>query len=253
MLDLTIAILTKNEENNILSIIENAKKLTDNILIVDSQSSDNTTQLSAQNGAKVIVKEWEGDYAQQRNFALKNVNTKWVFYLDADERLEDTLIETLKNLDNNAQKQYSFKRKTTAFGKKLNHGVLRADFVIRLFPTSQVKWEGKLHEKPVSNLPVEVVKNGAILHNTYYSWQQYFSKFNNYTTIWANNAYEKGKKTNLFTAFLHSTHGFIQTYFLQKGFLDGKLGFVLCVNHFFYIWVKYIKLWQLQKNGTKIK
>ena len=144
--NLTVVILTKNEEKDIIDAINNAQKLTDKVLIVDSGSTDNTVALAEANGAKVVYRAWDNDFAAQRNFALQYVTTERVLYLDADERMNDKLIEAIKKaLTANEQKQYSIKRKSVAFGQEFNYGVLKPDFVPRLFKVKNVHWVNKVH------------------------------------------------------------------------------------------------------------
>ena len=96
MNSLTVVILTKNEENNIVDAILNARQVTDKVLVVDSGSTDKTIELAEANGAKVIYRTWDSDFAAQRNFALHHVETEWVLYLDADERINDELATSIK-------------------------------------------------------------------------------------------------------------------------------------------------------------
>ena len=249
--EITIVILSKNEELNIVSVIENAKQLTNNILVVDSGSTDNTVVLAEQNGAKVVYREWDNDFSAQRNFAIKYADTEWVLYLDADERLNEELCEAIqKSISKNEDRQYSIKRKSVAFGKTFNYGVLKPDFVPRLFKTNHVKWVNKVHEKPVCNDKL-LVLDGYIRHYTYTSWEQWVKKVDQYTSIWAKDAYAKGKKVNLCAAFGHASFGFLQMAILKKGILDGGMGLVMSCNHFFYTLMKYLKLIELQRKGDK--
>lgn len=251
MSSITISILTKNEEENIISVINNAKKCTDKILIIDSGSSDKTVELAEAAGAKVVYRKWDDDFSAQRNFALDKVSTEWILYLDADERLNSELIVAIKEqIAKNDNVQYKIKRKSVAFGRAFNYGVLKPDFVARLFKTKHVKWVNKVHEHPECADKTQILP-GYIEHYTYKDWYQYFSKFNQYTTIWAENAYQNGKKTGFFKAFGHAFFGFIQMGILKKGFLDGALGIILSVNHFFYTLIKYVKLIDLQRKGEK--
>ena len=128
---LTVVILTKNEEKNIVDVIENAKKISDEILIVDSGSTDKTVELAEANGAKVVFRAWDNDFAAQRNFALEHVQTEWVLYLDADERINDELAESIKNVAEDSKKtMYRFIRRNSAFGKDFKYGVLGPDSVV---------------------------------------------------------------------------------------------------------------------------
>ena len=248
---LTIAILTKNEERNIIDVIRNCQRLTDSILVVDSGSTDNTVTLAEANGAKVVYRAWDNDFSAQRNFALEHVDTEWILYLDADERLNEQLCEAIKNvITKNENRQYSIKRKSVAFGKEFNYGVLKPDFVPRLFKTSHVQWVNKVHEKPLCKDKLEVLE-GFIKHYTYTNWEQWLKKFDQYTSIWAQDAYARGKKVTLYGAFGHAFFGFLQMAFLKKGILDGGMGLAMSCNHFFYTLMKYLKLIELQRKGDK--
>lgn len=248
---LTVVILTKNEELNIIEVVKNAQQVAKLVLVVDSGSSDNTVLLAKSHGANVVFRAWDNDFSAQRNFALEHVDTEWILYLDADERLNEQLCEAIKDvLSSNRDEQYAIKRKSVAFGKEFNYGVLKPDCVPRLFKASHVKWVNKVHEKPVCNDKI-VVLDGHIEHYTYPSWQHYFNKFNQYTSIWAENALEKGKKGSFIAAYGHAVFAFIQMLILKKGILDGRLGFTLCVYHFMYTLTKYIKLIDLQRGNRK--
>ena len=248
---LTTVILTKNEELNIVDVVLNAKQVSSSVLVVDSGSTDRTVALAEANGADVVYRTWDNDFAAQRNFALEKLSTEWVLYLDADERLNEKLVSSIKQVvKNNKDEQCAIKRKSVAFGQEFNHGVLKPDFVSRLFKTSHVKWVNKVHEKPLCNDKL-VTLDGHIEHYTYPSWQHYFNKFNQYTTIWAENALEKGKKSSFISAYGHAIFAFIQMLILKKGILDGRLGFTLCVYHFMYTLTKYIKLIDLQRGKSK--
>lgn len=249
-----VAILTKNEESNIVEVIDNAKKLTDDILIIDSGSIDKTVEFAKANGAKVVYRAWDSDFAAQRNFALEHVNTNWVMYLDADERMSDELVESIKKvLSKNNQAMYCFIRRNSAFGKDFKYGVLGPDSVVRLFPKGKVKWQDKVHERPVGDLPV-VTLDGYIKHYTYKDFDQYISKMNQYSTIGAKNNFEKGKKSYILKDFLfRPIFAFLKMYILKRGFLEGWLGFILCLNYANYTLNKYVKLWFMDNGCNKIK
>ncbi|CDB34890.1 beta-1 [Phascolarctobacterium sp. CAG:266] len=246
MSKVTIAILTKNEEKNIVNVITNAKKCTDRILIIDSGSSDKTVELAESAGAKVVYRAWDNDFAAQRNFALQYVITPWVLYLDADEFLDTELISNIENvLSKNEDKQYSMLRRIHAFGFEYKHGIFKPDEVIRMFRTDKVHWEGKVHERPICEMPKERLK-GYIEHYTYENWQDWWNKAGHYTSIWAEDAYKKGKRTNAWAALFHALCGFFRAYIIELGFLDGLSGLYLCIFHSIYTLLKYCKLYELQ-------
>ena len=252
MQNLSIIILTKNEEKNIEAVVCNAKQCTEKVIVVDSGSTDQTVILAERAGAEVLFRAWNNDFAAQRNFVLDKIETEWLLYLDADERLNPQLIESIKAVaasgENN--KQYTIKRYSHAFGQQFRHGVLRPDRVARLFPRKQVLWEGRVHERPICTLNKGELP-GHIEHYTYESWQQYFQKFNQYTSLWAEGACRNGKTSTMAGAFSHALYAFIQMTFFKAGFLDGWLGMVLCCNHFGYTLTKYVKLIELQAKKRK--
>lgn len=241
--NVTIAILTKNEECNIVDVIENSKKLTNNILIIDSGSTDKTVELAEKHGAKVVYRAWDNDFSAQRNFALEHIKTDWVLYLDADERMNDELIKAIKKaLADNKQAMYRFIRRNSAFGKDFKYGVLGPDSVVRMFPKDKAKWQDKVHERPVGYLPI-VTLDGYLKHYTYKDFDQYIAKMNQYSTIGAKNNFEKGKKASVVKDFIfRPLFAFIKMYVLKRGFLEGWLGFVLCLNYANYTLNKYVKL-----------
>ena len=249
--NLTVVILTKNEEKNIVDVVRNAAQVADDVLIIDSGSTDKTVELAKKENARVVHRSWDNDFAAQRNFAFEHTDKEWILYLDADERLNDELVEAIKSVVKlNQVRQYSIKRKSIAFGKKFSYGVLKPDFVPRLFKTQRVRWVNKVHERPVCEDRL-ILLDGYIRHYTYTSWEQWLNKFDQYTTIWAADAYRNGKCIGLFSAFGHALFGFFQMAILKKGFLDGGMGLIMSFNHFFYILMKYLKLIELQRKGDK--
>lgn len=247
MASLAIIILTYNEEQRLAKCIELAKQCSSEIIIIDSGSSDRTVEIAESLGAKICVRPLAGDFAAQRNFALTKTQAEYVFYLDADEYLTPELAENIKQeLAKNKRQVYSLKRQNIAFGKKVYYGVLIPDYVPRIFPRADVVWQGKVHEKPVYELPTQKLA-GYLWHETYSSWSQYWRKFDNYTTIWAEQAYEAGKRTSTVAAFNHAFGAFFKVFVLKRGFMDGFIGIVLCCFHFAYTLAKYTKLYSKQQ------
>ena len=249
MSSLAILILTRNEEENIISVVENAKKCTDEVIIIDSGSTDRTVDLAKEHGAKVSFRAWTDDFSAQRNFALEQTNADWVLYLDADERIDVKMTEAIRSIlqEETEPCQYLMKRKSVAFGTKFNHGVLKPDYVARMFPRTSVHWIHKVHERPQCALPMKQMP-GHLEHYTYKNWQHWEGKLCQYTTIWAEDAYRRGKKTSLSNIFFHSLGGFFKMFILRAGFLDGWMGVYVCFNHFFYTMLKYLKLYELQRS-----
>ncbi|WP_427113174.1 glycosyltransferase family 2 protein [Megasphaera sueciensis] len=250
MSTLSILILTKNEQDNIVDVIRNAFQCADEVIIIDSGSTDNTAKLAEREGASVCYRAWDDDFAAQRNFGLIQTTADWVFYLDADERLSSELIDAVHRAAalNDTTKQYSIQRKSVAFGTKFGHGVLYPDYVSRMFPRTAVHWVHKIHEHPECKLITETLP-GHIEHYTYKNWHHWEGKLCQYTTIWAEEAFKRGKRTSLSSIFLHSLGGFFKMFIVRAGFLDGWMGTYMCFNHFFYTMLKYLKLYELQRKS----
>ena len=281
MSTLSIIILTKNEEKDIEATVQNARQWADEVLVVDSGSTDRTVELAEKNGARVVYRAWDNDFATQRNFALTQTEADWVLYLDADEHMNAELGNAVKkiitadgfgsggknesvsnrkqslasqakgnassddNADRKVKKQYSILRKTVAFGKQFSHGPLHPDWVPRLFLRESVTWVGKVHEHPECSLPLEKLP-GHIEHYTYRNWQEWEEKMSRYSTLWAEEACQKGRRISLPGALSHGIAGLFSMLILHLGFLDGWLGICLSFMYCFYTLQKYLKLYQLQ-------
>lgn len=241
--NLTVVILTKNEEKDIVAAIQNAQKLTYKVLIVDSGSTDKTVEFAEANDARVVYRAWDNDFAAQRNYALSYVDTKWVLYLDADERMNDELIEDIsKHLQTDRKAMYRLIRRNSAFGRDFKYGVLGPDSVVRLFPAQDVRWECKVHERPVSNFSEKILA-GYLQHYTYASFDEYLEKMNKYASIGAMDRKLHGKKCSVIDDLLfRPIFAFFKMYILKLGFLEGWMGFVLSLNYANYTLNKYVKL-----------
>ena len=250
MNQLAVLILTKNEEQNITTAVQNAQLVADEVIVIDSGSTDATRELAMKAGAKVARRAWNNDFAAQRNFALEQTTAGWVLYLDADERLNEELVQGIKKAmaADDRTKQYRLERKSVAFGQEFSYGVLYPDQVARLFPRTTVHWVGKVHEHPECKLTA-VTLPGYARHYTYTSWRQWEQKFSQYTSIWAQNAYENGKRITLPAILGHALAGFGKMFLVRQGYRDGWQGIYMCCNHFFYTLHKYLKLYELQGKG----
>ena len=244
---LTVIVLARNEEANIVPCLKSAS-FADELIVVDSGSSDNTIKLAQQAGAKVFrhAMNHEG-FAGQRNFALTKATTDWIMYLDADERiLPATAAEISTVINNDTLAAYRVKRMNVVFGQLMKHGGHKPDYVLRLFPVNKVKWSGVVHESATTDLPVKTLSY-ALEHYTYTNWERYFEKFNSYTTLMAERMANEGKTVSFAHIIFRPLYAFFRFYFLQLGFLDGKQGFIFAVNHFFYTMIKYVKRYYRQE------
>ncbi|MDR0747836.1 MAG: glycosyltransferase family 2 protein [Helicobacteraceae bacterium] len=245
MENIAVVILTMNEEKNIAQAVENARRCAKEIVVIDSGSTDRTVELAEEMGAKVVARPLGGDFSAQRNFALTQTTAKWVLYMDADERMNDELIESIRTQDDRPA-QYEIRRQTVAFGQRCR-GVLRSSPVARLFLRESVRWVNRVHEEPLCDLKKKRL-DGCIVHYTYDSWDRYLEKFNSYTTLAAERYVDRGKRCRFFMDIvIKPFFAFWKVYLLRGGFRDGRLGWIASMNHAFYVMMKYVKLYYLKR------
>lgn len=249
---LSVLILAKNEERNIEDCI-NSVKFADEVLVIDDGSTDNTKKIAESLGARVVQRSMNGDWGGQQTFAIKEAQNPWVLFLDADERISEPLgEEIMAAVKKNEPVAYWIERKNKFHYYYATHGTLRPDFVDRLFPAKDSYVEGLVHPKIVTPYPNQKLKN-VMYHYTYDNWDQYFGKFNQYTRLAAEKYKLEGKSCSFFRdVVLRPMWAFFKIYILNKGFLDGKIGFILSVNHFFYTMTKYVRLYYLYKSNGKL-
>ncbi len=243
----SVAIITYNEEKNLPKTLKAVKDIADEIIVVDSYSTDKTVEIAKNFGAKVFVEEWKG-YRDQKNSALKKCNNQWILFLDADEVVSDELkksiIEAIKNPKANG---YYLNRKTYYAGKFLNY-VWQPDWVLRLVKKSaNPKWEGgNVHEF----LTIEGTTgklSGYLYHYTYKDIYEHFQKSLKYAKISAEEMYKKGKKFKIHKLIINPFWAFFRIYVIKLGFLDGIRGLSVAMSYFFSTFLKYLFLWELEQ------
>lgn len=254
MPSLAVLILTRNEEAHIEACIKSAS-FADEIVVIDSGSTDKTQVIVMSLGAKFVTHPMGDDgFAGQRNFALTQTTADWVFYLDADERIQEEAAREIRGIVSDGNPAaYQVERKNIVFGKMMHHGGHRPDFVYRLYPRTAIRWQGKVHEGIETDLPRKTLNN-VLLHYTYTTWKQYFTKFNQYTSLAAQSMFERNKQVGKTGALGHAVFTFIRDYLLRAGFLDGFMGLTMSVMASVYTFVKYLKLinlYRLQDGGSK--
>ncbi|MCK5846164.1 MAG: glycosyltransferase family 2 protein [Bacteroidales bacterium] len=247
---LSIVIITFNEEKNIRRCIESAQEIADEIIVLDSFSTDATESICNELGVTFSKHKFDG-HIQQKNRVMQMAANDWVLSLDADEAPDERLMQNIKMvMQAPTADAYYFNRKTSYLGKWIEHSGWYPDKKLRLLKKSKGKWGGiNPHDKieMQSATKQEYIK-GDLLHYSFYSIEQHIAQVNSFTTIAAKVEFEKGKKSNWFIAFYKSSWKFIRDYFFKRGFLDGYYGFLVCSISAFATFSKYIKLTELRKN-----
>jgi glycosyltransferase involved in cell wall biosynthesis len=244
-------IITKNEEKSIAFCLESIKNIVDEIIVLDSFSTDNTPEICKSFGVRFVQQAWEG-YAQTKNKANKLASHNWILSLDADEVLSPELQKSILALKNSDQDFfYKIGRITNYCGKWIRHGGWYPDVKIRLFDRRKAEWQGEfVHEKLIIQEDVKTdipLLNGDCYHYSYHSIAQHVQKVNHFSTLAAQDMYSRGKKFSLFKLVLSPWARFMSMYFIKRGFLDGKFGFIIAIISAFEKFLRIAKLYQLQR------
>ena len=244
---LSVTIITHNEEENIRDCIESVK-WADEILIVDSGSTDRTIEICKEYTDKVFFNAWTG-MKEQKQYAVEKASHDWIFSIDADERATEAIKQfILEELKTPAYDGYRFPRQNYFLGRWLKHGGWYPDHVLRLFRRDKGYFGGiNPHDKVVVRTGRVTTVKIPFVHHTYKSIAQYLIKQNMYSGISAQELFFSGKKVNPNIIPLKALWKFIETYFVKKGFLDGYRGLIVAMGATYSMFWKYIQLWELSR------
>ncbi len=253
MIKLTVAIITFNEELNITRCLDSVKDIADEILVVDSFSTDKTEEICAQNNVRFIKHPFQG-HIEQKNVALDLATHDYVLSLDADEALSSDLLAEIKKVKLNPfYEGYAFHRLNNYCGQWIKHCGWYPDTKLRLIKKSAARWSGSNPHDYLTMLKNEKFKvlSGDLYHFSYNSISEHIVQTNKFTTIAAKAAWTEGKKSSLILILTRPFFQFFRDYFLKRGFLDGRYGFIICFINSLAALLKYAKLYDLQL-GKKI-
>jgi len=250
MNQISVVIISFNEERNIKRCIESVLQITDEIIVVDSFSTDNTTEIAKELGANIIQHPFTG-HIEQKNFAKTCASFDYVLSLDADEWLEEALVSKIKDLKNGVLADgYIFNRLNRYCGKWIRHGAWYPDKKLRLWNRNKGQWVGMnphdQFEMQDNSQIVEVPLN--ILHESYRSVDEHIRKSEYFSTIAANAYHNAGKRSDGIKIYFSPVVRFIRDYFLKLGFLDGYFGLIIALQTAKEVRQKYLKLALLQKS-----
>lgn len=248
---LSVAIITRDEEERLPDCLRSVS-FADDIVVVDSGSTDATVDIARELGCRVFVEGWKG-YGPQKQSAVDKCRHDWVLMLDADERIpaetRDAIIETLKNP---AADAYSFPRKNFLRGKWIRHSDWWPDRVVRLFRKEAGRFHNLMHETWATNGILDNTINDPIEHFSFSGYSDMLVKMNCYSSAIAEELYRANRKTNALAPVLHGVGMFLKAFLLKRGFLDGFDGMVIALTKAGGAYFKYAKLLEMQRHGGLI-
>jgi glycosyltransferase involved in cell wall biosynthesis len=248
---LTAIIPAGNEIHNIEAVIDSVS-FADEILVVDSYSTDGTYEKALELATKVIRRNYEYS-ASQKNWAIPQALHEWVLLVDADERVTPELKAEIITILNNPQPNvvaYWIGRMNHFMGERVNYSGWRNDKVIRLFKRDACKYQDKqVHAEIIANGKVGFLKE-KLYHNTYITFDAYLEKMNRYAWWQANDYDKKTGKLTPYHFIIKPFWGFFKHYIIQSGFRDGVVGLTIGYVQGYVVFMRYAKLWLLRKNRT---
>jgi glycosyltransferase involved in cell wall biosynthesis len=243
MSKLSVVIITKNEERNIADCLATVE-WADEIIIVDSFSTDRTVEIAKKYTDKIFQRQFT-NYSDQKNFGAAQASNPWILSIDADERVSSELKEEIcQVITKGSSDGYLIPRLDYMFGKKIKYGGWYPQYHLRLYKKDKGKWVRAVHEFVTVDGKIEYLKN-PLLHFSHLTISNFIQKLDRYTSMEAENLFLQQKKTNIFNIIFLPLIVFIYKYLFCLGFLDGVHGLFLAVSLAYYHFAKHTKLWEL--------
>lgn len=223
---LTVTIITLNEERNIGRCIESLLVVADEVIVLDAYSTDNTLKICKEKNIRFEQREWQG-YAASKNYLNSLASHNYIFSVDADEAPDPALIQEILKIKRQGLKGvYAVNRLTNYCGSWIKHSGWYPDIKTRIFPKDKSRWDGEyVHEElVVEGNPSPKVLSGHLLHYSYYDFQEHQERADKYSRLTARKMNARGKKASFFKPYLSALGRFIAMFIVNKGFLDGKMG-----------------------------
>jgi len=245
---LSVITITYNEEENIRDCLESVK-WSDEIVIVDSFSSDKTVEIALRYTPRVFQNRWT-NFSQQKSLALKKASNEWVLSIDADERVTPELKEEILGILNSQSHPfdgYYIGRRNHYLGKFIRHCGWYPDYQLRLFR----KGKGRFNERSVHESVVMDGQKGYLKfflnHYSYRSLSDHLNRIDRFTSLAAEEMFTDGKRARTFDFLFRPLTRFVRMYLIKRGYLDGVYGLIVSIMGSFYVFLKYLKLWELSR------
>jgi len=253
-MEISVVIITYNEEERLEGALKSVADLADEVIVVDSFSSDDTLKVAKKYTKRVYRRKWT-NFADQKNFANSRASFSWILSLDADERVSPELGEEICRIKEDEPECFGFSipRQVFYIGKWIRHSGWYPDRKIRLFRKEEARWEGEyIHEKLVIKGKIEKLK-GSIHHFTYRSIAEHLARINKFSRLGAQKLYAQKKKSRWYHLAFLPFFRFTKSFFFRLGFLDGFAGLVISVLNGYAAFIRYAKLREIWKKGERIE
>jgi glycosyltransferase involved in cell wall biosynthesis len=250
MQNISVVIICKNEKDEIGRCIQSLDGLTDDVVVVDNGSTDDTQSIARKAGARVIEDTWEG-FGRTKKKATAFAKYDWILNLDADESIDTELKHSLLELSlDNALEVFEIKFRNFLGNKYVRFGEWGGDKHIRLFNRSKVNWnEARVHEGLLLPVDTKIKKlKGNVLHYTMKNEAEFAEKMSKYASLSAEKYAEQGKKSSWFKVKIAPLFAFLKYYIFKLGFLDGREGWICAKMTSYYTFKKYARLLEMNKS-----
>ncbi len=250
MLQVSVVIITFNEEKNIGRCLDSVKDVGDDIVVIDSFSSDSTESICKVKSVRFVQHKFEG-HIEQKNWAITQARFPHILSLDADETLSEELKKSIVHIKNNWVKDgYYMNRLTNYCGQWIYHCGWYPDRKLRLWDSRKGKWGGTNPHDKYQLFEGEKATGflkGNILHYSYNSISEHYRQADKFSTIASKEMHLKGRAVSVPMIYIKTAFKFLRNYFIKLGFLDGKYGFIICRITAWETYLKYLKLYQFNR------
>jgi glycosyltransferase involved in cell wall biosynthesis len=250
VLKLSVTVITKNEAADIGDALASVA-WADEIVVVDSHSSDDTVAIARRYTDRVIARDWPG-YGNQKNYAASIASHDWILSLDADERVTPALADEIRRVLAGAPTESGFRipRVTRHLGRWIRTTDWYPDPQLRLYDRRSAEWTGRRVHESVKARGAVGRLNGELQHYAYRDISDHLETIDRYTTYAACQMFEEGRRAGLMEIAGHPPLAFLRNYIARGGIRDGAVGFVVSAMNAYYVFLKFAKLWELQRDTT---
>jgi len=241
----SVTVITRNEATDLADALASVA-WADEIVVVDSRSTDRTVEIARAAGARVIVQDWPG-YIQQKNFAAAQASHDWILSVDADERVTPALADEIRRvLEQPAHAAYQVPRLTWHLGRWIRGTDWYPDYQTRLYDRRAAQWAGRYVHESVAVTGSTGRLRADLQHFAYRDIADHLETIDRYTTYAAQQMREDGRRTSTWQLLLHPPAAFLRNYIAKGGFRLGTVGLIVSTMNAYYVFLKFAKLWQLQ-------